>query len=266
MSRPITAGGRQVPDQTSSAEEQLSLEEAPFRVTSKRALNRRTTAVRLAPLEAALHFHAGQYVLLADLQGEVEPRSYSVANAARPGGELDLVVTAVPGGQASEWVHERLTVGDTVLVSGPYGNFVRGSADGGPTLYLAGGVGLAPILALLEEALSSAHSAPLHLIFSARTEADVIFRSQLLEWQERHSNFRFIRTLTRESGEPPIGRVPTLLPRLVGSLAKGSVFTAGPQGFVDACAAVARELGVQPRRMHTEAFFLDPQPWGERLD
>ncbi len=266
MSRPITAGGRQVPDQASSAEEQLSLEEAPFRVTSKRGLNRRTTAVRLAPLEAALHFHAGQYVLLADLHGEVEPRSYSVANAARPGGELDLVVTAVPGGQASQWVHERLAVGDKVLVSGPYGNFVRGSADGGPTLYLAGGVGLAPILALLEEALSSAHSAPLHLIFSARTEADVIFRSQLLEWQERHSNFRFIRTLTRASGEPPLGRLPAQLPRLLGSLVEQSVFAAGPEGFVDECAGVARQMGVQPRRIHTEAFFLEPQPWGERVD
>ncbi len=93
----------------------------------KLALNRRTVAVRLAPMEAELHFQAGQYVLLADLQGEVEPRSYSVANADRPGGELDLVVTAVPGGQASQWVHQRLEVGHKVLLSGPYGNFVRGA-------------------------------------------------------------------------------------------------------------------------------------------
>ncbi|MHB8312301.1 MAG: ferredoxin--NADP reductase [Candidatus Dormibacteria bacterium] len=104
------------------------------------------------------------------------------------------------------------------------------------------------------------------LIFSARTEADVIYRSRLLEWQEEHTNFRFIRTLTREPGAPPLGRVPTLLPRLVDSLAKRSVFAAGPQGFVDACAAVAHELGVQSRRLHTEAFFLDPQPWGGGLD
>ncbi len=264
-SRAISAGSRQAVDQTSSSGGQLSLDEAPFRVISKLALNRRTVAVRLAPLEAELHFQAGQYVLLADLQGEVEPRSYSVANVARPGGELDLVVTVMPGGQASQWVHQRLAVGDKVLVSGPYGNFVRGSVDGGPTLYLAGGVGLAPILALLEEALSSAQSAPLRLILSARTKADVIFRSQLLGWQARHSNFRFIRTLTRASGEPPLGRLPAQLPQLLGSLAEESVFAAGPEGFVDGCAEAVRQLGASPRRIHTEAFFLEPQPWGGRL-
>ena len=245
--------------------EQGSLEEAVFRVISKQALNRRTTTVRLAPLEAELHFRAGQYVLLADGEGEVQPRSYSVANAARSDGELNLVMTLVPDGQSSQWVSERLEVGDKVLISGPYGNFVRGSADLGPTLFLAGGVGLAPILALLDEALSSGLTAPLLLIFSARTQADVIYRSRLLEWQEEHTNFRFIRTLTREWGEPPLGRVPTLLPRLVDSLAKRSVYAAGPQGFVDACAVVARELGVQSRRLHTEAFFLEPQPWGGGL-
>ncbi len=264
-SRAISAGSRQAVDQTSSAGGQLSLDEAPFRVISKLALNRRTVAVRLAPLEAELHFQAGQYVLLADLQGEVEPRSYSVANAARPGGELDLVVTAMPGGQASQWVHQRLAVGDKVLVSGPYGNFVRGSVDGGPTLYLAGGVGLAPILALLEEALSSAQSAPLRLILSARTEADVIFRSQLLGWQAQHFNFRFARTLTRASGKPPLGRLPQQLAQLLGSLAEESVFAAGPEGFVDACAKAVRQLGASPERIHTEAFFLEPQPWGGRL-
>ncbi len=263
--RPVPACRRQAVGRNSSAGGQLSLEEAPFRVTSKLALNRRTVAVRLAPLEAELHFQAGQYVLLADLHGEVEPRSYSVANAARPGGELDLVVTAVPGGQASQWVHQRLEVGHKVLVSGPYGSFVRGAVDGGPTVYLAGGVGLAPILALLEEALSSAQSAPLRLILSARTKADVIFRSQLLGWQARHSNFRFIRTLTRASGEPPLGRLPAQLPQLLGSLAEESVFAAGPEGFVDGCAEAVRQLGVPPRRIHTEAFFLEAQPWGGRL-
>jgi CDP-4-dehydro-6-deoxyglucose reductase len=261
-SRRLSAGHRQAVDQTSSAGGQPSLDEVPFRVISKVGLNPRTVVVRLAPLEAELHFQAGQYVLLTDLQGEVEPRSYSVANAARPGGELDLVVTAVPGGQASQWIHQRLAVGDKVLVSGPYGNFTRDCADVGDTVYLAGGVGLAPILALLEEAFASAESASLHLILSARTEADVICRSRLLECQERHSNFRFIRTLTRAAGEPPLGRLPAQLPQLLGSLAGQSVFAAGPEGFVDECARAIRQLGVPPGRIHTEAFFLEPQPWG----
>ncbi len=126
-------------------------------------------------------------------------------------------------------------------------------------------MGLAPILALLEEALGTTRSDPLRLIVSARTEADVVFRSQLLSWQARDSNFRFTRTLTRALGEPPLGRLPGQLPQLLGSLAGESVFAAGPEGFVDECAKAVRQLGASPRRIRTEAFFLEPQPWGGRF-
>ena len=55
----------------------------------------------------------------------------------RPDGEISRLVTHVPGGQASSWIH-RLTAGETVRVSGPYGTFVDDTAGMGPVLYMVG--------------------------------------------------------------------------------------------------------------------------------
>lgn len=233
-----------------------------FRVAQRRALNYRTVELCLVPLASPLRFAPGQYLLLSDPEGEILPRSYSLANRPRPDGALSLLVTEVPAGQGSRWICRRLAVGDQVVVDGPFGDFLPGPRDVPAVLYLAGGVGVAPILALVEEALAYPGDAPLTLLLSVRGEADILAGDRLQAWQREYPRFRLIRTLTRGPGAPPRGRLPALLPGLVHSLAGVSVFVAGPEGFVDACATAALALGADLARVHTEAFVSDPKPWG----
>lgn len=217
--------------------------------------------VSLRPAGPPLRYVAGQYVLLGDVEYAVPVRSYSIANAPRADGTLTLLVTEVAGGETSTWVHHRLRPGDRVLVSGPYGTFVADPARSAPVLYLAGGSGLAPVRALAEAAVESGQPERATLFLSARTEADVIDGERFEGWHRRRPGFRFLRTLTREAGAPPLGRVPGLLPGLFPDLGEHDVYVAGAPGFVDACAEAARARGVQPGRLHTEAFFEEPRPW-----
>src|SRR5450755_1558197 len=122
-----------------------------------------------------------------------------------PDGLISLLVTSVPDGETSSWVHERLRVGEEVSISGPYGTFVDDPTSTTPCLFLTAGSGVAPVRALIEAALSAGADRSLTLIFSARTEADVIDRERFAGWQARHPQFRFIRTLTRAAGPPPRG-------------------------------------------------------------
>lgn len=215
----------------------------------------------LRPLDAeVLDYLPGEYVLLEDRERTVPPRSFSIANAPRPDGLISLLATRVPGGQNSTWIHERLRVGQQVSVSGPYGTFVEDPAATDPAVFLAAGSGLAPIRALLEAGLAAHARSSLTLIFSARSEADVIDRERFEAWQSEHPWFRFIRTLTRGAGPPPHGRIPALLPTLQGSLHGHDVFIAGAPAFVLACAAAADALGASRARVHTEVFFVEPQP------
>jgi CDP-4-dehydro-6-deoxyglucose reductase len=238
--------------------------EEPYEV---RRLERRTPTIvelELHPLGDLLEYLPGEYVLLEDNRHELPPRSYSVANAPRPDGTISLLVTRVSDGETSRWVHERLRVGETVRITGPYGTFVDDPAASGRlgrVLYLAAGSGLAPIRALLEAEVETGTRRSLTLIFSARTEADVIDRARFEGWQARQPRFRFIRTLTRGAGPPPRGRIPTLLGTLYADLSDHDLFIAGAPGFVMACAAASDGLGARRERVHTEVFFVEPQPW-----
>ena len=234
-----------------------SVLQEPHRVANVRAVTPAIAELWLEPLGEPLEYRPGQYVLLEDAEGAIAPRSFSVANARRADGRLSLLVTRMPGGQASEWVHGGLSAGDPVLVSGPYGTFVD---DGGsaPAWYLAGGSGLAPVRALLEAAPPRR---ALTLVFSARTEADVIDAGAWAARQAREPRFRFVRTLTRGAGPPPHGRIPALLADLAGDLRDADVFIAGASGFVTACAAAAQGLGAARARIRTEVFYGEPEPW-----
>ena len=95
-----------------------------------------------------------------------------------------------------------------------------------------------------------------------RTEEDLIDRDVFLGWERAYANFRYLSTLTRASGPPPVGRVDSVLPALLPDLSAHEVFIAGAPGFVAAGVRTVRDLGCRPGRLHTEEFYAEPQPWG----
>ena len=217
--------------------------------------------LQLAPDQAAVPYRAGQYVQLSDRLHEVPLRSYSVANAPRSDGRISLLVTRVPDGPTSSWVHEQLRAGSGVTLTGPYGTFMPDPDQTGPVLLLAAGSGLAPARALAESLLDASRPRPVTLFFSARSSADTIDHARWLDWANTRRDFRYLLTLTRDPGAPEHPRIPDLLPGAFGDLTGWEVFASGPSGFVVGCAAVAEALGAERAAIHTEEFFTEPQPW-----
>ena len=232
-----------------------------YRVAALARVTPSIVALSLEPLDDRLVFSPGQYVMLQDTSGCLPPRAYSVANAPRPDGAVSLLVGRARGGAASTWVHEALHAGEVVHLTGPFGSFVDDPAATAPGLYLAAGTGLAPIRSLVEAALEGGRRASLTLVFSARTEADVIDGARFTRRQAREPRFRFIRTLTGAPGPPPLGRVPELLPSLGALPAQADVFVAGAPGFVTACSRALTELGARRVAIRTEVFYDEPRPW-----
>ncbi|WP_372789794.1 FAD-binding oxidoreductase [Paraconexibacter sp.] len=221
----------------------------------------RTPTIRelwLRPLTSGLTYRPGEYVLLEDRDAGTPPRSYSIANAPRPDGLISLLVTRVPSGATSPWIHDHVRVGDDLSISGPYGTFVDDVAARTPCLLLAAGSGLAPERALVEAALSVRTRSSVTLVFSVRTAADAMDHKRFTRAQQTHPQFRFACTTTRETGPGLHGRVPTVLPDICADLVDHDVFIAGAPGFVEACADTVSALGARPPRVHTEAFFAEP--------
>jgi len=235
-------------------------EDLRFTVIGKRRLTPVIVDLTLQPVGNRIDYQAGQYVLLGDTCYNEPPRSYSIANAPRPDATIDLLVTLVPGGEVSSWVHQQLHPGDDVLVSGAYGTFLDEHEDDRPRLYVAGGSGLAPVRALIEAALRMPQPPPMTLLFSARTTDDLIDDELFRRWQRNHPTFHYLRTLTRAAGPPPTGHIPDLLPRMVPRLDNHRVYIAGSSGFVADCEQAIRRHGAAAGRVFTDEFFADPRP------
>jgi CDP-4-dehydro-6-deoxyglucose reductase, E3 len=120
------------------------------------------------PPTAAIRYRPGQYICVVGLDGRLHP--FSIANAPREDGSLELHVGRVAGGRFTSYVHERLRVGDIVRFEGPLGEFGFAAAGERPAILLAGGTGIAPIKAMLEAVSQNANKRELHLYWGARRE------------------------------------------------------------------------------------------------
>ena len=240
-------------------------DDVTYTVTATRQVTAVIAELVLRPAGSGIDYRPGQYVLVGDTDYRRPVRSYSIANAPRANGELTLLVTRVAGGELSTWLHQ-LEQGEQVLLSGPYGTFVDDLMEPGPRLYLAGGSGLAPVRALIEAAVAGISPPPMTLLFSARSHGDLIDDAQLRRWDHDYEQFRYLATLTRAPGPPPVGHVPDVLTDLLPRLDRHRVYIAGGCGFVAACDTAVRRHGAAPGRVFTEEFFADPRPWAARND
>jgi CDP-4-dehydro-6-deoxyglucose reductase len=231
-------------------------EDALFVVVDKRPVAARVVELRLRPVGQPIRYWPGQYVTLGNPRADIPARAYSISNPPRPDGEIILQVARAEGGVTSNWIHDKLAVGDSVKVSGAYGTFIGDPSVDTPVLCLAAGTGLAPILSLAEAALRRGFRKPVTLIYSARTRQDVYGLGLMSWWRTKHRNFDYRITLTREKAEDCLdGRIDAILPALFPDLSKHSVFVAGSPAFVDACVAAARQLGAREELLHSEGFF-----------
>jgi CDP-4-dehydro-6-deoxyglucose reductase len=235
-------------------------ENVSFVVVERMQRTPRIVELRLRPIGQPLRYWPGQYVIVDGADAGVHPRAYSIANAPRVDGEISLQIARVEEGTTSRWLHDEVKVGDRLKLSGPYGTFIGDPSAETPVLCLAAGTGLAPIMALAEAALSRGFRHPVTLLFSARTSEDLYDEGRLALWQVKHRNFKFNRTLTREEGDEPNGRIPELLPEIFKDLSGHSVFVAGSPEFVESCIEVAKRLGAQDHLIHTEGFFEQQSP------
>jgi ferredoxin-NADP reductase len=200
---------------------------------------------------------AGQHldVRLTAEDGYRAERSYSVA--AADGEPVAITVERLDDGEVSPYLTEELRPGDQLEVRGPIGNwFTWGTADGGPLLLMAGGSGIVPLRAILRHRLLSGSDVPVRLLYSSRTLADVIYRSEL---DQALDGAQVSYTLTRS--QPPgwtgfSGRVnDAMLANVAWPASENPLaFVCGPTRFVETVAELLVARGYPASRVKTERF------------
>lgn len=138
-----------------------------------------STIIRLRVRVEGLVVKRGQCIRLRSPLGVV--RSYSVADHSP--GCIELHVRLILDGEMSE--HLRTAkVGSDFLVEGPFGKCTYRGNDGKPLLLIGSGTGLAPLWGVIQDAISSQHSAQIALFHGAASSEGLYFREELEALQE----------------------------------------------------------------------------------
>jgi NAD(P)H-flavin reductase/ferredoxin len=207
-------------------------------------------------LREPLTYEAGQFTQLSLEALPGVTRSYSFARPCRDDGKVELCIRKLPGGRLSTLVNERDLTGTSVHVSRPEGDFwLRpGSA---PLLMVAGGSGLPPILAMLEDAAARGVSRSVTLLFGARTERDLydLARIEALRagWA---GELRFVPVLSDAGVDAAWAGARGLVTQKIPELleAGSHAYLCGPPAMIDAALVTLESLGVARPHIHFDRF------------
>jgi len=208
---------------------------------------------------------AGQHVdvRLTAEDGYQAQRSYSIASPPEDK-YLMLTVERLEDGEVSPYLTDELRVNDRIELRGPIGGyFVWNPRDtkneGSPLFFVAGGSGIAPLMAMIRHRANSQNKVPTKLLYSSRSYDDVIYREELHRISANDSSLRVIHTLTRLQPQNWIGYERRIDRAMLAETAwqpaeKPIAFTCGPTTMVETVANHLLELGYKPECIKTERF------------
>jgi len=199
-----------------------------------------------------MRYLPGQYVNVS-VPGTPETRSYSFSSMPRDG-VVQFLVRNIPGGLMSSYLSERAKAGDIVTVAGPMGSFYLRDVTR-PVLFLAGGTGLAPFLAMLEELGRTTPTQPIHMVYGVTNDADLVEVGALEAYAARIPGFTFTTVVAAaDSAHPQKGYVTHHLPDAALNGGDVDVYLCGPPPMVDAVRAYLKDKQIAPANFHYEKF------------
>ncbi|MEA2394125.1 MAG: hypothetical protein QOJ82_2016, partial [Solirubrobacteraceae bacterium] len=204
--------------------------------------------VRLDRLRARAGQFFGWRFLTRDRWWEVHPFSLSAA----PDGQR-LRITVKDKGDFTGRVGS-IRPGTRVVAEGPYGGFTAAARRRPRVALIAGGIGITPIRALLEEL--SGGPGDIAVVYRAAHAGEVILRDELDALAlARRADLHYVLGERRDgAGGDPLS--PAHLRRLVPDIAARDVYVCGPPAMTAATHASLREAGVARRQIIVERFEL----------
>lgn len=226
----------------------------PARVTEIARPSRDVAIVSLKPPPtAAIRFRPGQYICVVGQNGRLHP--FSIANAPRADGSLELHIGRVANGRFTTYVHEQLQPRDILRFEGPFGEFGFTDDADRPVILLAGGTGIAPIKAMLESLTQTDNRRELHLYWGCRHKDGLYAIDKIQAMRAAHVTPVLSEAKASDGWAGRIGLVHRAVLDDFPDLSSFEVYACGRPGLIKAASSDFTRIAGLPRdRFFAESF------------
>ena len=205
-------------------------------------------------------FLPGQYALFY-LPGLAAPRTYSMSNVDAGDGRWEFIVRRVAGGVGTVTLFDKVAMGSTIALDGPYGLAYLRTASPRDLILVGGGSGLAPMLSIARGAVRAPELAgrKIHVFYGARTAQDLCGREELAALPGFGTRLTFEAVLSHAAPgtwEGPTGFVHEHVRTFVGERWNTfEYYFAGPPPMAEAVQRMLIDHRVPFPQVHFDRFF-----------
>ncbi len=158
-----------------------------------------------------LDFVPGQFVTFDLPVGEKRLdrwRSYSIVNLPNNENIIELAISYIHGGRASEYFFNEVVIGTELQFKDPEGSFVLPKEINYPLVMICTGTGVAPFKSMISHLYNNKikHKG-VHLIFGTRNKSGILYKDYFDSLSEKHNDFSYSVALSREEYNGYMGYV-----------------------------------------------------------
>ncbi|WP_260259256.1 hybrid-cluster NAD(P)-dependent oxidoreductase [Vibrio intestinalis] len=203
-------------------------------------------------------FKPGQFVSLGfEINGKVEYRAYSISSLPEQD-YLQLTIKRVDSGKVSNYILDKLSIGDTVLCLAPTGNFncIDHPARNDKALLLSAGCGITPVYAMAKHWLAQQVNIDIAFVHIARSASETIYLEELAQLDSQHANFH-LNLLLKDATDTPYhqGRFDAdWLVNLAADYQQRTVYLCGPEQFMRDSKGYLEALQFDMNEFYQESF------------
>lgn len=229
-----------------------------FRVASVHQETHNTWTLRLAPEKGGevFSYRPGQFAFLKLIRqnGPSEEHPFTISSSPTQRGEVCFTIKE--SGDFTRTIG-KTRAGDGAALDAPFGRFSFTFDDPRSMVFVAGGVGITPLMSMLRYLRDTGDTRPVRLICGNKLEKDIIFREEIEALPE---NVKTVHVLSGDSPgwQGPRGRVTReTLERHAGDiLDEAGIYVCGPPPMMSSVIKALKALGTGPDRIHSERFAL----------
>ncbi|MEN2767281.1 NO-inducible flavohemoprotein [Ornithinibacillus xuwenensis] len=238
-----------------------------FKVVKKVQESDVITSFYLEPVDGEVFptFKAGQYITVKAVM-EDQPyehlRQYSLSCAPgesyyRISVKREEALGDYPDGIVSNYLHNSVQVGSILPISAPAGDFVLDEDDPRPLVLISGGVGLTPMVSMLETTIKNNPKREVFYIHAAQSSTYHAMKDRILEISEQHQQVKSFTLYDKPIEGDVYDRAGYINSDWLNAILPtndAAFYFCGPKGFMRATYQILNQIGVKEEDIHYEIF------------